>query len=101
MKGNLMVTNLSELKRFLATDGAQVRLIKFQRVDGGEFEIPIDPRIAGWRLVVKVQTNSVAFETASGRSWLDFGKASEWKFSDGVAIKNDGHTILSYELGNA
>lgn len=84
------VLTLADFKRYLTTPGATVRLVS---VNGH----PAALAVSGWRTVAKLQTNAVAFNSAtvSGKSWLEFGKASDWRFSGNRAEYNG----LIYELG--
>jgi hypothetical protein len=83
------MNTLADFKRYLATPGAKVRLIS---INGATPR----PELAEWRTVATLQTNAVAFVTAnkSGKSWLYFGKASDWRFG-GNTVENDG---LIYEI---
>jgi hypothetical protein len=84
------MNTLADFKRYLATPNARVRMISFHG------QTP-NPALAEWRTVAKLQTNAVAFATAnnSGKSWLEFGKASGWTF-DGNTVSIGG---LVYEIG--
>lgn len=78
----LEIGTLAELKRTL-TMGASVETLTMQR--GAVVPESHPFRV---RQVTKVQTQAVRL----GKSWLDFGKASEWNFEGDVFKHNDGRT---------
>jgi hypothetical protein len=101
---------LADFKRLLVL-GAKLRVTFHMprlviRGNVGNTIIPTPPPEE--RIVVKVQTNSVAFdrpratEKPSGPqrwSWLDYPKAKDFAVEDGKAvIYQDGKKILSYEF---
>jgi hypothetical protein len=71
---------LADFKRYLATPDASLKMIHLS-YNGQERPVFTNE----WRTVAKLQTNSVALRTPtnkSGKSWLEFGKASEWLFDE-------------------
>jgi hypothetical protein len=87
---------LADFKRYLATPDAQLNMIELS-YNG------VDKPVKDWgfRRVAKLQTNSVALATptlASGKSWLDFGKASEWTFNEAnkSAVNESNGTRITY-----
>jgi hypothetical protein len=87
---------LADFKRYLATPDARLELIELSY---NGIDKPVKDR--GFRAVAKLQTNSVALATPtnkSGKSWLDFGKASEWTFNEAnkSAIYESRGTKLTY-----
>ena len=59
--------------------------------------------VLGIRPVVIKQSNSVAFKTPNGASWLEFGKAKNYSFNSGsVFVKDEitGDLILEYRPVN-
>jgi hypothetical protein len=51
------------------------------------------------RTVKKIQTNSFSLATDKGQvSWVDFGLAANWSFTDNMAKENSGGVIMVYEI---
>ena len=77
------ISTLAELKRAL-TMGARVETLTMLSgavvPEGHPFRV---------REVTKVQTQAVRLDN---KSWLDFGKASEWNFEGDTFKHNDGRT---------
>lgn len=100
----MQLNSLADFKRFLATPGATVQII---RHDWATSHNP-KPGFFDPRKVVKVQSNGVAFESSSSSngSWLYFDKASNYRF-DGdkvtVDLKSDGtfDKVMVYKCWNA
>lgn len=67
----MKITNLSQLKKYLATPEAEITLVWFHRGDHKFLNIP--------RKVEKLQTNAVKL---TGGSWLDLDKASNFSFQE-------------------
>jgi hypothetical protein len=96
--------NLSELKRYLTLKGAALRLVSYEWLKGNEW-VSVPPHNPNFRFVAKLQTNAVALEDdtmKSGKSWLDFGKASEWAFdrSTNTMVRLSGGVRLTYKWAN-
>lgn len=92
---------LADLKRHLATPGATLTMTGYEMLVNGQFQHrPI--RNPNPRQVAKLQLNSVALfddSTKSGKSWLDFGLASDWKFEGNTAVCTPGQIRLTYTIG--
>ena len=91
---------LSDFKRYLATENAAIRLDGIETYKDNEW-VAGTVFNADFRTVAKVQTNSVALVTPnnkSGKSWLDFGKASDWVFDAEAktAVNTSSGTRLTY-----
>ena len=87
-------SNLSQLKKYLAV-GKVIGTRNFYR------EAMIEKDTS----VLATQTNQVVFEKTLGdgvKSWFDFGKASEWVFTNSCASKysitNEGENKLGYQI---
>lgn len=96
---------LADFKRYLATPEATLQMvaIEHRNPNTGEW-VSKPPHNPNPRKVAKVQTNSIALldpMTKSGKSWLDFGKASEWQFdsASNTAVNETKYTRLTYLLG--
>lgn len=88
--------NLAEFKRLLAEPNTTLTLIATDTE-----KQPAHKFINITRKIGKIQTNGVYLLdpiTKKG-SWLDYGKASSWKFVDDVATYQDEWTTLSYRVG--
>lgn len=98
------LTSLAQFKRWLNTEGAQMRLMERHVFDSGTQtwrQVDLSERVIGWRDVTMVQTNGFELTNKDGGdSWCDFGKASEWKFGKGTAYLTTGEwgVKLCYEL---
>lgn len=92
--------NLSDLKKYLATDGATLTLTNREVKEEGVWRSTgVAPRIAMPRKVAKLQTTSVALSadgSLSEASWLEFGKAAEWTFLDKLAILETDFIRMTY-----
>lgn len=92
---------LADLKRYLATPNATLTMTSREIPNNGEWQLrPVhNPNP---RQVKKLQTNAVALwddTTSSGTCWLDFDKASEWKFNGNTAILETEFIRLTYTIG--
>jgi hypothetical protein len=96
--------NLTEFKKYLATPEASLRMISLEWLKNGEW-VNTEVRNPNFRAVKVLQTNAVAFAdetTKSGKSWLWFGKASEWAFDEAsqIAVNLSGGTRITYKWAN-
>ena len=90
----LMITlkTLADFKRFLATPGATVQVVRNDWCDPSKTIHPITPKAGYWepKHVSKVQSNAVRFTTGS---YLPFPKAGHMRF-DGdtvsICLQGDG-----------
>ena len=94
---------LTDLKRYLATPNATLTMTGHALLNRNQEWIP-SPVLhnPNPRTVKKLQTNAVALNdnaTKSGESWLDFGKASEWTFTDNTATLTSSFVRLTYTIG--
>lgn len=94
---------LADLKRYLALPNAAMRMVSIEWLRDGEWQVtPV--RNPDFRGVAVLQSNAVAFEdaTKSGKSWLYFGKASEWAFDEAsqIAVNVSGGTRITYKWAN-
>jgi len=84
-----MIKNLSQFKKAL-TVGSKWRCFN---LSGSE------PQCVGVRPVAIKQTNSVAFETARGNSWLEFQPARFYTFEGGrVQVYSESGRVGDTEL---
>ena len=86
--------NLSQLKKYLSV-GTKLNIRSFKS-DGVTIHGERDT------FVKRVQTNSVVLDKNGGDSWLEFGKADSWNFTDTGATKHysdrEGKMIPSTEI---
>lgn len=70
----IAIKTLADFKRFLATPGATVQVIRHDFVTPEKAK----PGFFEPKQVARVQTNAVKFTTGS---WLPFGKAAHYRFA--------------------
>ena len=87
------IKSLADFRRVLRTPGLSVLLIE-------NTAAPQPPDHPCWlpTTVAKVQTNSVAFNVAGKKWWIDFGKASEWSFDGDVATNTRERGRIAFRL---
>jgi hypothetical protein len=80
------LTSLADFKRFLATPGATVQIVRHDWVGEGAGKIPAKDHFFDPRKVQKLQTNAVAFVSPHDKngSWLWFRKAKDFRFEGDV-----------------
>lgn len=92
------IKTLAELKRHLATPNATLQMIEYASCIQGEW-IEKTPHNSNPRKVAILQTNAVALKDDTkewGKSWLWFGKASEWSFNGNQATNLTPYTKIVY-----
>lgn len=97
------ITTLAGFKRFLATPGATVQVIRNDWTDPTKTSHPLQPKPGYWdpKQVDRVLSTSVKFTTGS---WLTFPKAAHIRFpGDGtveLCMQQDGtfKEVLTYRL---
>lgn len=95
---------LADLKRYLALPEASLRMVSLEWLRDGEW-VSTHVRNPNFRGVAVLQTNAVALAddtVKSGKSWLYFGKASEWAFDEGsnLIVNLSGSTRITYKWAN-
>ena len=86
------VKTLADFKRFLATPGATLRVIRNDWMDTSKTNMPLRPKEGYWepKRVKTLQSNAVEFTTGS---WLAFPKAAH------IRCNGDTITICMNEDG--
>lgn len=86
-------STLGALKRYLA-EGTKIKICNFDSEGTVRNERET--------FVKKVQSNNIVLDKNGGNSWLEFGKASEWNFTNETAnhywIGSDGKRTLSTRI---
>jgi hypothetical protein len=92
------MNNLADLRRALTIPGVVLKLIDMDPTTRRIWKAERLTVAEAGRKVAKVQTNAWMFE---GGSWMDFGKAADWKFEGNRMTWTDPHTVgffLTYEM---
>lgn len=82
---SISIRSLADFKRFLATPGATLQVIRNEWGDPNKTShpLPFKPGYFEPKQVQKLQSNTVQFTSGS---WLRFPKTSEIKFEDDTVI---------------
>jgi hypothetical protein len=87
----MTIKNLSQMKKYFSTNESEIELIYSKRMPHKNLNVV--------RKIEKCQTNAVKF---TGGSWLEFGKAENYKFNDNNTfdvleeINGNKEVILTY-----
>lgn len=90
--GKIAPTNLTQFKKALKENIGKTLYVK------GEYKVKKGIQVRTMaRKIATVQTNSFSATMNDGtEAWMDFGKASDWEFSETGAYYSDEHVTLRY-----